>query len=298
MDWTLLRREILGAESQFQTSQSVEIPVLSHVVMEFVRKASDPQNGPRELGKIVETDAALTAELLRLVNSASYGLANKASTAQRAISLLGTRASKFHLLATGVLKSIGKGKWKLLELRHFWTMNLVRAMFAREVAKLIGADEDLAFAGGMIQDFMLPSLTTSFIDQYTSFSQFNGEQSVRLMEWEREQFNWDHAQVSARVLVNWGVPDDLVCCVLFHHAGVNILNDSNLGKTAPAAVALAGLLPDSFTQEPSGMATLNELDDHWPQFKLAAIAERVQEEVHDLLSETISTFEPVRLCSQ
>ena len=297
-DWAEIRREYLAESDSAPLPPHIKLPSLPEVLLRFNKHAEDPDANPCELAEIIETDAGLTYELLKFVNSAAMGLGKRVPSAQVAISLLGIRRTKYLLLSAALQQSMDGREWSLLHSRNFWTSNLERAILAREVAKLLHADGDLAFAGGMLQDALLPVLTTELFDSYVEFAKPAGEQNQELTSFEREHFGWDHAQAAAQVMAAWGFPDDLVCCVLVHHRGADMLEDEQMGRSAAAAVAVSALMPDSFRQVPDGLEQLIQLEQKWPAFDLLQIARRVHEQFEELAPAADNHYPLVRRCEK
>jgi len=246
--------------------------------MKLSRESDDPNTNAVKLGKIIEIDSGLTGEMLRHVNSAAFGLRSKAVSAQQAIGMLGVRASKLFLLTVAVKNAMRSTQSKLINLESFAATNLERALFAREVARLLKTDGELAFAAAMLQDFILPLLTNERFDDYFEFIKRQIDNPTLFTQFERTNFGWDHAEAAANVMFDWGFPDDLVCCVLFHHGGLKLLADDRLGQTSAAAAAVAALMPDPIEQVPDGLDQLIRLEQAWPAFNLLDTAERVDEQ--------------------
>lgn len=282
MKWTDLRRTLLGDRPEPVLPPTIPLPMLPHAVLEFSRKAEDPDCGPGALGRIIETDSGLTAELLRYVNSATFGLRASAYSAAQAISMLGIRSAKLFLLSAGVQRAMKSRQSKLIHLQSFWLTNLERSLFAREVAALLKTNADLAYAGSMLQDFLLPVLSNERYGEYLRFVQTPEAERRPLSDYERATFGWDHGLATAQVLLAWRFPDDLVCCVLLHHQGLGLLSDPELGRTAAAAVAVAALIPDALRQSGDGLSALRKLQETWPAFDLPALAERVERQLAEL----------------
>jgi serine/threonine-protein kinase len=282
VNWTELRRSLLGDHDPSVLPPAIPLPMLPHAVLEFSRKAEDPDAGPAELGRIIETDSGLTCDLLKYVNSARFGLRSKVSSAQQAITKLGIRGSKLFLLTAGVQHAMKACKSKLINFQSFWLTNLERALFAREVARLLKADTDLAFSGSMLHDFLLPVLSNENYAVYFEFTQIAEEQRPRLVDFERRKLGWDHPVATAEVLLSWSFPDDLICCVLLHHGGLELLRDEALGRTAAAAVAVAALIPDPLHQSGPGLEKLAQLDAVWPDFHLGVLAEAVARQMDEM----------------
>lgn len=274
-DWKALRLDGLKTVGEALVPPNIKLPMLPTAVIEFSQCAADPGSTPKQLGKIIESDAGLMCDLLRHMNSAATGLRSTVRSAQHAISLLGIqRVSRF--VATTAIKSAMQSRdSKLVNIRVFWNTNLERALFASEIAGLLGADAELAYAGAMLQDFLLPILSSERLDDYVSFSAGRTEGHAELSAFESSFFGWDHARAAAQVIGDWGFPDDLVCCVMFHHRGLKVLSDASIGRSSAAAVALASLMPDFLKQVPEGLEQLKQLTNAWKSFDLLEVAKNV-----------------------
>ncbi|QDT44566.1 HDOD domain protein [Gimesia alba] len=281
MDWTKLRKELIGEGKQSPLPSTIKLPMLPKAVMEFSRKAEDPKSTPKELSKIIETDAGISCELLRMVNSSAFGLRRKVSSIQQTITLLGIRSTKLFLVTTGLKQAMSSNDSKLINLPNFWSTNLERALTAREVARLMKVDPDVAFSAAMLQDFLLPVLSKELFDLYLQFTINQDNDPCLLKDYERRHFSWDHCAASANVMLDWSFPDDLICSVYLHHEGLRLLTDEKLGKTPAAAVAVASLIPDPLRQDPNGLNQLLALNEAWNEFNLFEIAEKIDTELRE-----------------
>ena len=275
IDWAGIRTEALGSFTVAELPPNLQLPALPHAVTLFVEKSNDPKATVKDLAQIVETDTGLTLELLRHVNSSFMGLRHKAGSVQQALTLLGMRQSKMFVVSTGMQAAVRAKKSRLINQNCFWNASLQKALFAKEVAKLLKTDEDLAFSGSLLQDYLLPVVTNDLFDQYLPFVENREQQPACLCEYEQQVLGWDHSLAAAALAHRWHLPDDLVCCVLFHHQGLRILAHPQLGRSAVAAVALSALLPDQLRQHFQGLDLLQKLQEKWTTFDLQAIAQIV-----------------------
>ena len=277
IDWAAIREESLSGFTLAALPPTMKLPALPHAVTLFVQKSNDPNATAQDLAKIVETDTGLTLELLRHVNSSFVGLRHKVAGVRQAISLLGQRQSKLFILTTGMQAAIQAKKSKLLNQSGFWNASLQKALFAKEVALLLKTDADLAFAGSLLQDYLLPVLTNELFDEYLNFIQTRDQQPLCIDEFERMSFGWDHPMGSAGLAHRWHLPDELVCCILFHHHGLKILAHPQLRRSSVAAVALSALLPDQLQQHYHGLDDLFRLEEKWAAFNIEQLAQTVDE---------------------
>ncbi len=274
IDWAAIREEGLSDFSLEAMPPNLALPALPHAVTRFLERSADENATLEELARIVETDAGLTVELLKRVNSSSSGLSVRVKSVNQALALLGRQPGRTFLTMIGTEAAIRARKSRLINQASFWNVSLQRALFAREIARLFSADIEVAFAGGLLQDFLLPLLTNELFDAYLEFIGQGHTAPEALSQFEQSQFDWDHAMAGACLAFQWNLPDEIVCCMLYHHAGLRILSHPKLGKTAVAAVALSALIPDALHTH-HGMQQLAKLETIWPDFNLERVAETV-----------------------
>jgi HD-like signal output (HDOD) protein len=282
MNWAAISDEAFAGFQLSAVPPTVELPALPYVVTLFVQRSRDEGVPLKELAGILETDSALTVELLKYVNSASCGLRHKAKTVLQALSFLGCGKTRLFVIATGMEAAMRARFSKLINQTRFWSDNLQKAIFAREIALLLRTDPDIAFCGALLQDYLLPFLTNDLSDHYREFLQSRDPRAATLSEFEQARFGWDHGLVGACLARSWELPAELVCCILYHHAGVRILTDSKLGRTPVAATALSALLPDQFRSDDHGLAVLKKLETKWPAFNLERVAEAVDQQQQEM----------------
>lgn len=268
-DWVEVRETLLAENADSVLPPAVELPVLPKALMDFREAAEDPEVETELLSRIISSDAGLSAELLRSVNTCKAATRNPITSVRQALVMSGVRTTLLHLTVSSMQQAMKSRASKLINLANFWNTNLERSLLAREIAQLLGADADLAFTACMLQDFLLPLITNQLCDDYLEFTE-NRSDYANLLAFEQQKFGWNHAEAAAHVMHAWHFPDELVCCVCLHHRGTELISDPTLGKSSATAVAIASLMPDPLRQEPSGLERLIELDGDWVGFDLAA----------------------------
>ena len=282
IDWNELRAARMGKRDSRILPPWVKLPFLPSVLLEYVYAAQSPDATAEQLGAILEKDAGLTAALLRHVNAAAQGFRHPAHTAQECIVRLGIRASTLYLITTGMSNVLKSMRTRLINFNEFWCASLERALFARRVADLLGADRELAYTSAMLSDCLLPVLVNNATQTYLRLLNNQAVSPRRLTDFEDDEFGWNHAEATAYLLDGWNFPPDIVCCVLLHHQGIAPLSDPVLRRTAAAAVAVMGLLPDPLQQEPGGVRTLRRIEPKWPAFRLKTLVEQVDAEFRSI----------------
>lgn len=296
MDWTSLRTDLVSAKADFILPPTIKLPVLPDAFLKFQERVKDPSAEIEELGAIISNDAGLCAELLRWSNSAKSFSKTQVTSASRAITKLGIRTTSLILTTASLMQVMKTTASKLIHFKSFWNTNLERSILAKEIAKILSADGDIAFTACMLQDFLLPTITNELYDHYLEFSDYR-EEHATLSEFERNQFGWDHGMAAAHVMRSWQFPDELVCCVALHHKGVEILDHPELRNTSAAAVSIASLMPEALRQIDDGLDQLIQLQSDWPEFDLMSIAENVDETFQETTG-TENRFSLLRACQK
>ena len=259
-----------------------QIPVPPQSVIEFSSLARQPDVTVAELSAVVECEPALTTELLRNVNSCVRGLRHKVDCVGQAITMLGIPTSTTILLTSALSNAVEQIESPLIAPSDFRREAVERAIFSRETARRLGLDLTVAYTSAMLQDILLPLLTQYHQVEYHAWMQHTNGES--LVEFEREQFGWTHAELSAKTLLKWGLSDTIVLAVLDHHESPEkqLVNEGKL----PAAFAArcASLLMDLIHQSPDGVTRLVDLQGILPGFSLMEIAESADVAVKELNS--------------
>lgn len=275
MDWVAIRQDALAGIGPTFRPPKVQLPALPYAVTLFVQRSRDESVPLAELAKILETDSGLTTQLLKHVNSTYLGVRKKVVSVAQALSLLGSRQSRHFVIATGMEAAVRAHSSKLINHDSFWSSNLQKAIFSREIALLMRTDPEIAFLGGLLQDYLLPVLTNDLCGVYREFLQSPNDERTSLCNFERANFGWDHSLVGACLALEWNLPDELVCCIRFHHGGLQLLSVPELGQSPVAATALSALLPDAVCGSARGLRLLLGLQESWPDFSLEQLADTV-----------------------
>src|SRR5580698_7777968 len=207
MDWRKIREEALEGLDLSLVPPKVKLPALPYAVTLFVQRSRDESVPLAELAKILETDAGLTIQLLKHVNSAFIGVRNRVVSVLQALTLMGCQNSRHFVIATGMEAAIRAQDSRLINQNAFWSTNLQRAIFAREVALLLRTDPEIAFLGSLLQDYLLPVLTNDLVDDYRNFPHSSDANAESLSDFEQARFGWDHAMVGACLAYDWHLPD-------------------------------------------------------------------------------------------
>jgi putative nucleotidyltransferase with HDIG domain len=206
-----------------------------------------------EVADTLKTDAALSAEVLRLANSVLLGARYRINTVPQALSFLGTKR------VTGLLFTLGMSK--LLKrtgaresIRRCWHHNLACALAAKEFAKSFGRDAEEGYNAGLFHDIgrlALVVMHPALYDQVIA-------EAGALQEIERAHFGVDHCEAGAWLIEHWKLPLAFVDVALNHHSPKS--DGGELTMLVHGACAVADRLGYSVTRAPSGETDVDPSD--------------------------------------
>lgn len=189
-----------------RTRKLYSLPAVALKVLKLMRqKTVDTQS----LKECIEHDPALAGKILRVVNSALFGLSEPVADLNQALALLGTKTLKLLVLGFSLPTDLFSNM-EAAVLEHYWRHTLIKSVAAREISEhLFQAPGDEAFLAGLLQDIGLLALAQDLKTPYLEFLNKIFEANEDLALLERETLGFDHRMLSAAMLENWGLPPSL-----------------------------------------------------------------------------------------
>ncbi len=198
----------------------VSLPSLSSLYIELVKELQSPDSKLSTIGTIIAKDAAMTAKILQLVNSAYFGLRTRVSNIKHAARLLGLNTIKALALTHDVFSQFERINLQSISLRTFMEHSQKVGSLARLITKNENPEESLvndAFISGMLHDVGKIILAKNFPKQYTKIQELTRYETNPLWKIEQETFGVSHAETGAYLLSLWHLPNPVIEAVAFHH---------------------------------------------------------------------------------
>lgn len=230
-----------GLVQQFveRTGQLYSLP---SVAMEVLRLTGEPKLDARALKDCLELDPALTTRILKVVNSSLFGLSRPVSDLTQALSILGTRPLRMLVLGFSLPKELFSGLSADV-LSRYWRHTLIKAVAARELAEnVFRTPSDEAFTAGLVQDIGLLALIQQIGEPYLRLVNHCQIHGGDILDRELEMLGFDHAVLSARLLIRWGLAAPLCSAVAVPHDQRRIMQLDAKQRQLPQILHLADLL--------------------------------------------------------
>lgn len=221
LDRLLIMKEMLQDDTLRQVINGIDsLPALPDLYIKITEELSKAEPSLKRIGSLVERDIAISAALLKVVNSAFFGLYSKVSSPAQAVLLLGAETLQGLILGIHFLNQYERNSLPGLNLDNLWKHSLNTAYFAKAIGKAEGGDAefvDACFLGGLLHDVGKLVLAMEFTEDYIQVLEAVRADDCYLYKAERFRFHVSHAEVGAYLLGTWGISEHVVGAVNSHH---------------------------------------------------------------------------------
>lgn len=213
-----------------------DLPPLPQVASQVLRVSADPDATAEDLRKVISMDQALTSQILKISNSAMFGMMREVTTLTQAIMTLGFSTIKSVVIASSAKNLYHRGTVGLQE-RLIWEHALVTAIASRGFARSLRFPRfEEAFIGGLLHDIGKSVLGVKFPERYATLLRTVYNEGGVCQTLELEVFGFDHAMVGEALVSQWNLAPSLQAAVRWHHDPVHAPADH---QALAAIVALA-----------------------------------------------------------
>jgi HD-like signal output (HDOD) protein len=183
------------------------------VALSVIEMARDPDVDLGRLSRLIELDPTLTAQLLRTVNSARFGLSARVKTVSNAVSLVGLKSLRMLATAFGMLNPFS-ARLPHAIYQRYWRKSLTVALLARELASTSTDDACTAFTTGLVSDIGVLVLAQVDGPPYHKVYQQLQTAPKELLAAEKTRFGTDHYRVGGLTLRQFALDPQVVQAVL------------------------------------------------------------------------------------
>lgn len=265
--------------------QLAEVPFFPpaiQVVPRLLPMLGNDQYPTDALAEVVRVDTGLTADILRVCNSASFGFSLRAHTIQEAILRVGLR--ELYTITAKVIAAPILGSAKHDALVHgadLWHHSLATAAAAAVLAHAKGMDPEVAFTAGLLHDIGKVRLVQTVGTQYGEMilEARNGTEPLHILE--ARKWSIDHAVIAGQLLKSWSFPQAMRDAVLLHHSVMG----STPNLEAAALINLADYLAGAIGYQYDRLAPL-----HSPHPRALQLLGMSMEQVNQLQGQALEFY--------
>ncbi len=199
-----------------------KMPPLPTSIGKILEICQRPNAQPADLNKVISLDPVLLARVMKLINSAYYGLNQEVTSLVRAIIMLGLNTVKNLALSTAVLGTVNadRNKNAALNLEGFWLHSLCVGVTSKLIAKkrnIAVLDLENYFFCGLLHDIGKLPLNNRVPEIYLQALQHCAIDRTPLFRAEEKILEYTHCQAGALIISAWKLSDDILDVVAWHH---------------------------------------------------------------------------------
>jgi diguanylate cyclase (GGDEF)-like protein len=254
-----------------QLRESKRLPSPSRAALEIIHLCHSDTASLADVTRIIETDPALTGELLRYANSALLGSNPPLLSIHRAAQRLGLNNVVNLALSFSLLSKNRTEACRNFDYPRFWSRSLAQAVAARSIAEIQGKhDPDELFVCGLLAHIGELALASVFPDEYSDLLGLLEMERDRagLTARENEVFGYDHNTVTAELLLDWGIPEEYAQAAGLHERyGMETISDRPVAELT-GLLFLARRIADICLLELPQTGTLVPVEDLAEKFSI------------------------------
>ena len=200
------------------TRKNIKLPSPPAIALRILEAVKQENTSFEDLARIIQVDPALTTKILQVANSSFYGMPNNVNTIEKALSVLGLNVTKNIALSFVIAKEMtgsGNGGFNVT---YFWKRAVTCAVGAELLASLLHYRNDDLFVSALLQDIGVLVIYLCHPDKYQQVLDEKRVTEASALGSERKIFGFDHQEVGAELLVEWGLPETISTLIYYHHA--------------------------------------------------------------------------------
>lgn len=208
--------------------QGIHIPPQPQILVDLQMEQIMPDPDLSRIAQLISRDVGLAGTMLKFVNSPFFALANKITSIEQAVSLLGINT------VVNILNGLAiKGEMSddnIVALTRFWDNANDTAMVCAKVAKQVGyPNPDEAYTLGLFHNAGIPLMLKKFDDYLDFLETAEAEQYERLIDVENEKFSTNHCVVGYYTSRSWNLPKHLCQVIAEHHNTSRLFQNDSIG---------------------------------------------------------------------
>ncbi len=193
------------------------LPQFPDNIVYLQKLISDPDSEIADIARQISTDPSLTADLLKLVNSAQFMLPKRVDNIVEAVKLVGMKGIRNLLYTHGTQKILNE---KYQDMRSLWDHSYRTAFYAYHLARSFKKKKDILddiYVGGILHDLgkiIIATLHPELLDRIISFC---AEKEIPTRMLEDLSVGFNHAEIGAMIAEKWNFPEQLIAAIRYHH---------------------------------------------------------------------------------
>lgn len=196
------------------------LPTLPVVIRQILSLIGNPRSNMGQIAEIISKDPSISGRVVRLVNSAFYGMRGRTNTIQKAVVILGVNTVKNITLGASVIKTFENDPGPFVAVRSkFWTHSFAVAQASKLLAqKLKYAEPDDYFIAGLLHDIGVLIMDQFFHNRFIEVFKRSSMNKEGLTESELVVTGSNHCVIGEFIAQKWKIPPFMAHVMRYHHS--------------------------------------------------------------------------------
>lgn len=204
-----------------------KMPAFPKSVQRILELSRDINCSPKELVMVIEKDPVMTMKLLRVINSACYGIPKQITSVNQAMVYLGLNTVKNMALSFAAMGSLPQHNAGGFDMQRYLMHSLITASLARTLCQKYSTDDtDPAdcYMAGLLHDFGKVVLAQYLSEEFQQALTLSNDLAIPLYAAERRVIGTDHTVIGGMLMQKWQFPKHLTDNILNHHSDISAQN--------------------------------------------------------------------------
>ncbi len=217
----------LDNEQIEQILKGITIPPQPQILVDLQMEQFQPQPDINRIAKLIAQDVGLAGTMLKIVNSAAYGLVNRITSVQQATVLLGINS------VVNIINGISiRGELSdedIVEMNNFWDASFDIAVVSQHIARQIGlSSPESAYTLGLFNNTGIVLMHQRFKNYHDVLIQAYSGDYERVIDIENQLLRTNHAVIGYYVARSWNLPKTICSAIANHHNIVDVFSNESV----------------------------------------------------------------------
>jgi HD-like signal output (HDOD) protein len=230
-----LRVVFTSSEVQTMAAKMDTFPSLPKVHQQIMQELQSSNPSINSVADLISQDLGLSASVMKMVNSAFFGLRTKVSSPLHAVNLLGLDIISALALSAHLFTSFDMTQFPGFDLDRLWQHCLATGMFSKSIARAEGLgtrDQDDFYISGILHDIGKLTMLAYGQGFYKNVVAMSQKENISIWRAEQNALGSSHAELGGYLLSLWGMDEEIVLSVYYHHNLEKFAGDAPLAASA------------------------------------------------------------------
>lgn len=204
-------------QSSLLNLDNIRLPSPPSVALRLLETVKRERFSYQEVAAVIQHDPALTAKVLRVVNSAYYSLPERIGDIERALVIMGVNTVKNIAFSFTLVDGLRADSNDIFDIDYFWKRSIIAAVGTELFAEQLGVADDDLYVSALLQELGVLILHFNFPDEYSRLIEERNREQIPIQVLEMRSFGFTHEELCAAVLKKWNLPEGIHLPIGYHH---------------------------------------------------------------------------------